>query len=262
MLQVDALQIRNLRIAFKAVKSLSKEPNTLEVRVYNLSGPSRALVQRKHALLTLMGGYGLVPELLFAGNTRHVTHVKRDADWITTIKSGDGEHFYRSMRVNLPFTKGTPIGTIIQSIAAVTGIGPGNLAAKLGQGDVTGLLTQTVKGMVASGRAVDVMEGLIRSLGYKLSIQDGQFLVLADREVTLEPPLLLTMQSGLIGSPEPGDDGIVKVRSLLQAGARPGRQVQIQSMTVNGVFKVQKAVHTGDTHGSDWYSDLEVKAVA
>jgi len=31
---------------------------------------------------------------------------------------------------------------------------------------------------------------------------------------------------------------------------------------MNGFFRVEKVVHSGDTWGSDWYSELEAKPIS
>jgi hypothetical protein len=100
--------------------------------------------------------------------------------------------------------------------------------------------------------------------------------------------ILLSPETGLIGSPEKlRDDSIAlygtqnrkketikvvgatgkkyrksvgggyKIKSLLQPFVEPGSVVQVKSDTINDVqFRVVEVEHVGDTHGNDWYSNI------
>jgi len=51
----------------------------------------------------------------------------------------------------------------------------------------------------------------------------------------------------------------VSATSLLNPEIRPGRRVQVESQFVNGVFKVEKVTHSGDTHSTQFYSEVEAR---
>ena len=38
----------------------------------------------------------------------------------------------------------------------------------------------------------------------------------------------------------------------------PGEEVEIESNSVVGRFKVDKVTHAGDIYGSEWFSEIEV----
>ena len=62
-----------------------------------------------------------------------------------------------------------------------------------------------------------------------------------------------------MGSPQPGEDGLIAARSLLLPDLLPGRKVEIVSKEVDGFFQVQRSRFTGDTTGGDWYVDIEAE---
>ena len=105
-------------------------------------------------------------------------------------------------------------------------------------------------------------------MGLQLSIQDEQILLLEPgeflqgRTVVLRPPQLNTPGTGLIGSPEPGEDGFINARALIQPGLVPGRRVDLQAENIRGLFRIERVVYIGDTWGPDWYADIEAKATA
>jgi hypothetical protein len=76
--------------------------------------------------------------------------------------------------------------------------------------------------------------------------------------------ILLTVNSGLIGSPQyatpdtKGQPSKLKVKSLLQYQFRCGGVVAIKTDTIDGQFRIEKLKFQGDTAGQDWYADLEV----
>jgi hypothetical protein len=101
----------------------------------------------------------------------------------------------------------------------------------------------------------------VSTAGYQWSIQDGVLQVLAPSETTLETVYVLNSSSGMIGSPEKGEDGTIKGVSLLQGDIRPGRRIQFDSKMVKGTFKTERVIHTGDTWGQNWYTELEAKPI-
>lgn len=258
-LQIDQQIFDGLRVSFNIVRDLDPDPNPAEVSIYNLSAESRSKVQTAGAAVILEAGYGDDIEQLYSGDVRRANHVKEGADWVTQITLGDGDTKYRTTRANLGFSKGTSILTVIKQIADATGLKLGNILSKAQDGDVAKALTEAVNGMVVSGPAFIELSRLMASLGYELSIQDGALQALAEKETTTEQVLLLSPESGLIGSPETGENGVVTAKSLLQPGTRPGRRIKLESRSIEGFFRVDKATHSGDTHGTDWYTEMELK---
>jgi len=260
--QLGTILIDALRVTFKVVRTSKRDPNTLELAIYNLAPTTRAQLSAPTVLpLILQAGYATTMQQIFSGDVRRdgVSHVREGSSWVTRIRCGDGERAYRAARVQTSFVRGTPITTILQTIAATTGLPIGNLLQKAGQGDVGGALSQAINGLVASGNSFDKLERIMGSMGYDLSVQDGQLQALAPVETTPEPAIVLSSFNGMIGSPETGANGVVKVKSLLQPGAHPGRPVSMQSLALQGPYRIEAVTHEGDSHGLPWYSELELK---
>ena len=68
--------------------------------------------------------------------------------------------------------------------------------------------------------------------------------------------------TGLVGSPEPGDKGIVKADALIQPNLNPGQKFQLEAAEINGLFRIQRCVYNGDTWGNEWNVSLEGKPIA
>lgn len=257
------MRVDGLRIAFSVKKSLAKEPNTAELKISNLAEATRAKLRRKGAPVILTAGYPDNAAIIFSGDARLVDHVREGADWITTITCGDGERAYQFARFSESFAPGTAIVDVCRQAAHALGLNVGNLEEALAAGDFRGGLHEYTHGYAAHGRASAELDKALRTLGLSWSVQDGAIQVLRGGAPAAGTAVLLTSDTGLIGSPQfgagekKGSAPILKARCLLQPQIRCGGQVEIRAGAVKGFFRVDRVTYAGDTHGGDWFTDLE-----
>lgn len=258
-----------LRTVFTVVKTGKKEPNTAVVDVYNLNLPNRKTLQAGADLLTefeaqgishewpliIEAGYVNTIQQIFSGNVDFVDSHREGNDWMTTFEASDGGKKYSEARLNVTFGPGTTVQILLTTAAAAMGIGLGNSATKFAIAKRGLVLFK--KGVTVNGRVSKILNKYINGLGYSWSIQDGTLQVLAPDETLVGTVVVLNKATGLVGSPEVGEKGIVTARSLLQGTIIPGRRVLIESEQVKGFYKAQKVTHTGDTWSQDWYTELE-----
>jgi hypothetical protein len=257
---VETALITGLRMAFKVTSSTEPEPNVCELSIYNLNGESRSRLQKDSSAATQIdAGYNEQHEILFLGNLRRVTTTRHGPDWITTLKAGDGETKYRTSTINEAFAPGTPIITVIKTMAQRLGVSLGDAEKRITSATHRTGLTQYINGLVSMGFTKDQLTESLRGLNLNWSIQDGTLQILAPNDVTNEPAIVLGPTTGLVGSPAAGEKGRTKVTALLNGGIRPGRKLQLDAINLKGFFRVEKVVHSGDTHGQPWYSEAEVK---
>lgn len=257
---VGTTKITELRMGFNVKRSLRTEPNTAEVKIYNLSSETRSKLQAEKVIMLIEAGYKETIAQLFKGEVREVKTPQSGTDLITSIQGGDGEVQTRQSRVNLSFAKGTKVPDILSSLGNLLGLNVKKALEKLRNGKIRGSITELVNGFAASGRTMTEFERLVRSSGFEMSIQDGEVQILDLGKPNDLPAISIDAQSGLIGVPEVGEKGRVKARSLLQPGMIPGRTLKITSEAaeLDGRFyRIQEVEHIGDTHGQDWYSDVE-----
>lgn len=263
-LQVDTLLITGLRVAFNVEKTSTSEPNKARIAVYGLNPDNRAHLSRlKSARVELSAGYEGNLAQLFLGDTRRgptgIQHAKHSTDWVTTLECGDGEEAYASARFSGSFAPGTSVADVARAMAASIGVGLGNLEETLKAGGFRQGLSTFPSGFAARGRAAEELTELLETLGLEASIQDGALVVLKPGDTLKGQAVLLTPETGLLGSPAynsgEGKDAAtapptLKVSSLLQPALRPGVQVRVESRAVTGYFKVKAVSHVGDTHGT------------
>ena len=259
VLTVGAVQIDGLRIAFKIAQSDKPEPNSSEITIHNLSEDTRGQIQNRELTVVLEAGYGDDIAQIFYGDIRKdgISTKRSGTDWVTTIKSLDGGEAYANARIQESFAAGTKLVPVLKKLARRTGVGLGNAIKKLSSGDASGALTEFFDGVTLSGRSSKEMDRILRSAGYDYSVQDGQLQVTSIGDATDQTAVLLSASTGLIGSPEPGAKGLTKFKSLLQPTIRPRRKVRLETEQLSGFYVVRRVMHTGDTFGEPWYSEIE-----
>jgi len=100
------------------------------------------------------------------------------------------------------------------------------------------------------------------------SIQDGELQVLPIGGANTTPAILISVDTGMIGTPELGvpeadkKPPVLTISKLIDPGAlpAPGGVILVQAKNIEGAFVVKKVTHVGDTGGGEWRSDIEAVA--
>lgn len=268
LLELDTLKIESqagklgLRVTFDIERDTKPYPNNATISIYNLTRPSfEALASKPEITGRLEAGYEENIQQIFFGSLRRARTTREGTDWVTTCDLGDGEAELAQATISKSWSKGTPIGTVLQDFAAALGLGLGNVAQFLASQTAGGtILTQP---LTVSGPVSEELSAFTRSVGLSWSIQDGA-LQLLDLAMPYAPgtAVLLKPDTGLIGAPRLDVDSDTKktlcvARSLLQPELVPGSLFVVESEFVNGQFAARKTKHIGDTAGQDWYVDVE-----
>lgn len=256
----DGEEVPLLRVAFEVERDLTKDANTASASIYNLKEETRSKVAEKGIETVLEAGYVGFRHVIFRGKLDYGSTQRQGPDWITSFESTDGGDALANARINESFKPGLPLEQAITKAAEALGVGLGNTIDKIRAGNVRGALTEFKNGLVLSGKGSEQVDKLMRMAGYEWSIQDEALQVLEAGEV-LDPneAILLRTDTGLLDSPQAGDDGIVEARALLIPTLRPGKRVNIQSRFVSGFFRVNRSVFAGDTRGGQWQVGIEAK---
>jgi hypothetical protein len=248
----------SLDVSFSVERSLKPEPNTAEIQIRNLNADHRSQLEELDQVpCTVEAGYEQRTTLLFSGTLRTAFTTRESATLVTNLQSGDGEKEYQQSRVNLSIAKGTPNTAVIQQIVGSMKIGEGNLSANNAALSAAPLLLP--QGGVLSGAASQIMTRVSQSLGFEWSIQDGVLQLLQVSQPLVATAVLLTSNTGLVGSPSVDSKGVLTAQSLLIPDIFPGRLLVLESERLQGNYRVEKCAYAGDTAGTDWYIDMEAK---
>jgi hypothetical protein len=264
-------QVEGLRIQFKIEKSPSMVPNTSDISIYNLAESSRRRLKSVGALVMLEAGRPDSYGLIFKGNARTIDHIRQGPGCVTHIQCGDGELAYRFSQANQSFKSGTSFQDAATYLAKqLAGVDVSGFLSKLSKGQISGPFSQYVNGISFFGNAGEELERLMAAGGYQLSIQDHELVALKLTE-TSAVVVVLTPSTGLVASPEHGTPersglpSLLKAKALLQPRIRPGDRVRFENLRddrITGDYRSLKVSHCGDTHGTEWYTDLELRPAA
>jgi hypothetical protein len=234
------------------------------VQLFGLSESNRNTVRdSRGTLLKVEAGYAQTGlGVIFQGDVRRADTERDGADWIAHITGGDGEDAMHTARVSRSFGSGATVADLVSYVAGVMGVDPGNAVAALGGAGLDNVGTVFPMGVVLHGRALPHFTAVLRAAGLTWSVQDGTIQVVPLGGALQRTAVLLGEDSGLVGSPEQGKNGVVKARALLVPDLVPGQLVQITSAGTNGLFRIMKVHNTGDTHGTDWYADMSLRGVS
>ncbi len=280
-----------LRMDFKCVKQAFNlaVPNTLELTLTNLSAQTRNELIIAGATVQLIAGYELAFGSIFKGVIRTVDHIRKGPDWDTVIKCGDGEIATAATTSRWTNSdRNLSKLSVIQALLDDLGLGNGNFNSltapftiqkginKDGSPKFIPAQTLYLHGFTVSGNTFSKMREVVNSLGYTVSIQNGQpqFAVI-DEPAHDYLTYVLNPETGLLGSPTSGSPnirpgtkkfGIVKAKCLMIPQIGPGLIIRMQhdkdkkgKYLSDGNYEVQKVEYRGDTAGNDWSCELELK---
>ena len=244
----SGIKISELRIRFDIKKSSDENPNTAKIEIYNLNPEHQNQLLKEWADIQLLAGYQGAERLIFSGQIRTATPKIQGTDRIITIESGDGDREILRGFVNKTLTKGCTANQVVAACqSSMFGVPNAHK---------DDLETVYSRGRVLSGRASDVLTKQTKQDGAQWSIQDGQMLLLKGDNVRPNAVWLINQSTGMLGSPEPTQDG-VKVTTLLNPAYLIGGVAKIDSEIYQGGVRIESITHSGDTHSSEWSSTLE-----
>jgi hypothetical protein len=266
------------RITFDIEKDASEQPNPHTIRVYNLKPETRVAISAPDTRCVLYAGYaeedGAV--LLAAGAVTFAYTFFDGPDVVTELEVRDGYIEIRDTAVSLGFGAGASAKRIVRDIAKQMGL------SLVMADDIPDRTWQN--GFAFYGPARQALHKVVQGAGLEWSIQNQTLQVVAKRGTTRRQAVVLAADSGLIGYPERTREGARekakvkdetsgrranlvsaaqqrdgwKVRSLLLPQINPGDLVKLESRSVTGFFRAERARHTGDSEGGDWQTELDV----
>lgn len=275
--QVGPVVADGLRCVFRVERTMRRNPNQVDVKVYNLNETSRAAIELSRAtnatgatdglghpvrrvFVSLTCGYEGQTFRTFHGDVRRIIHTVESPDIVTQVLGGDGEVASFTSRVSRAFVPGSTVQAVVTYLAQVMGVGIGN-AVQAFRGAHLRDLRNYRDGTVLSGSAATEMDLLCAAAGLEWSIQDDTLQIVQLGQAIGDSGVELSPDTGLIGSPSKDPvTRVVRAKCFIMPNIVPGRRVLIRSHFITQVIRINKATIVGDTHGPDWYIDLEGRA--
>lgn len=279
----EKYEIDELDMDFRIELTIEPEPNSAEITIYGLQPLTRLLFSEAHQAIEFHAGYGDDTAMIFSGVTANVVHSKTSVDWMTTIYAYDGLDALvdPQNKFNKAYSKGVSVGRIVEDVAEHLGI-PYFIAE-----ETTSDSDVTPYGVVYSGVPKKILTQLMWDFDLEWHIQLGTLYVYGSRTLLDPSTVLLTPETGMIGSPaiserteqlpkrrkkkaKPKRIPYVEVTSLLNHKVLPGKLIEIQSnrtdvrtgkpttekaerTDANGEFYVTSVTFQGDNYEGEFY---------
>lgn len=269
------LSITDARIQFEVAKTVLSAPNTGIIRIFNLNPNNEHRIKNEYDEILVNAGYDGAVKLIFRGNIKHVYRYRDGNDFITEIEAADGDKDFRLATMNATFAAGTNATQVIDAaVSSFSGIGGTT------KGVVQASPTRHLRGRVVSGNTRTVLDTEARKAGANWSIQDGALQIVSVNGVAPGVAVVITSETGLLGSPEINDKGIAlkcllnpkilpngsikldnnSIKAKRQKAQALGKAIEAEKAPVrldpDGVYKVIKLTHKGDTRGADWITEI------
>jgi hypothetical protein len=240
-------------VKFRVKRTANRKPNTAQIQLYNLGPDSLEYLKTPGQVAVLLAGDDY-PASMFTGDIgkRGVITKRNGPNLITTLKVGDGRRVYREAWFSKSFPGGTDRDIMIQQVIAEMGIPIGSL------GTVAPYTFAGPKAFNAPAR--EVLTELLEIDQSAWMIQDGAIYLFALGETLPGNAILVSTETGLMGSPEVTDKGInFKVR--LNPVIRERSLIQLRSEEVTMALRVATVDQSGDTFARSWETKVQAKPV-
>lgn len=279
---------QDFRIQFEIEKTVKRTVNHATIKIFNLHPDNANRIKGEFDEVLVKVGYEADPLVVFAGNVRHVSHSREGVDWITQIDAADGDFDLRNTIVNVTLAAGTSTSDALNHIVGKM--------QRTKVGHVVLKERTRIRGRVMSGPVDKYLDQIEAESDAQWSIQDGELVMVPVTSTLPTEAIVLSSDTGLLDAPELDDKGI-SATCLLNPRIRPNGKVQIdnnslrlkvlidhkftatatpkvthttkpkkvkklQRLDPDGIYKVLKVVHKGDTRGDEWKSDVLCVALA
>ncbi len=262
--QPNAVTIRSMRVKFHIEKALGKSPNKASVTITNLAETTRAQIEKAPLIVRLEVGYDGQENLqtLFTGDLRTAFTSHDGPDVNTTLQMGEGDRAFQFAHVNRSFAPNSTILDAVKECAKTIGLDLPKAILNAPE-----LARQHANGVSLHGPAQKVLTSLLLPVGYSWSMQEGKLIALKQAQVLENQAVVIQQQDGMIGSPQlappkkPGESAMLTVKTLVDPRIVAGCKIDVRSKdkVVNGLFRVEKCTHTGDSRSKDWYTSIEAR---
>jgi hypothetical protein len=272
----QGLDLSELHIRFTVWSATVQTPKHANIRIYNVSDDTANRIRNEFTALFLQAGYEGSYGQIFGGTIKQLRRGRESAtDTFIDLLAADADEPYNWAVVSTTLAAGwsqTDYHKALLQTMSDYGVKAGYTPAFAP--------AQLPRGRVLYGMTRDNMRALAGSAGCHWTVQDGQLHMVPVDGVLPGDAIVLTAQTGMIGVPVQTVDGIV-VRSLLNPNIQPGRRIRIDnasiqqaqfgpdytalnvfpSLDADGFYKVYALSNSGDTRGTNFYSEMICAAV-
>lgn len=264
----SGLDVSQLRCTFNIEKSMAETANYSEITIYNLSPQTEnTIIKTGHRVILEAGYEGSQYGLIFDGDIVQPLRDKEDGTtYRLTLVSQDGDKFLNGGIINSSYRAGQTPRTIASEVTskATNSIELASISENLED-------KKLARGKVVFGLARDYLHQIANTEQAAFYVNDGKVNIIKATDLPTGRVIDLSPTTGLVGTPEQTEDGI-KAKCLLNPLLnlnsfvhidnsfirlqKASRDSQLKQLDYDGVYRIIKLIHTGDTRGNTWYTEF------
>lgn len=191
---------------------------------------------------------------IFEGSCKHADHEHAGTDWLTTLDVKDGLSTMIGGHVNDRFGPGTEFYPVVRHLVKAMGLDKGNLTQATLQEAMGAEQSSFPNGYVTAGNPQQMLTAILRTTKAEWFVDRGTFYVVAKGESLPGRPACVDIQSGLIGKPKPLEDGGVGINMVMRKDVRVGRDVELSSTQLSGLYRCEVVDHRINNYVDSWRS--------
>lgn len=262
-----AFDVSNLRCTFEIIKTSYMEANQSILQIYNLSPEDENKLIKQGQRIIIEAGYvGSQYGKIFDGNVIQAIRSKENGtDYVLTLVSMDNDRYTSYGLINVALVAQQSAREAIDTLA-----NKAKVTSEIGyvsQMDIT-----YPRGKVMFGLSKDYLSQIASSQNSTYYSEDGKINIISIVEQPPERIKSYGPKNGLINVPTQTELGIsctvlldpsLKINTFFHVDNEkitgyqytPGQPVR--ALDGEGIYRVIRLTHKGDTRGNDWYSEIE-----
>lgn len=262
-----SLDVSELRCKFSITKDMtSLAANQSTVMIYNLNPDDENLLIKEGQRIIIEAGYeGSQYGMIFCGNIIQPLRSKENGvDYCLTLVSMDADRYATYGLIGVSLTAQQTARDAVDAVLTKS-------SQQIGRGFLTQTGIRYPRGKVMFGMSRDYLSQIAKSENSAFYIEDGQVNIVSPPDVGKGEILSFNPQTGLINSPVQNNMGIqcsvllnpqLKLNSLFHVDNTKIQNMQytmgeaVRSLDKEGIYRVIKLTHHGDTRGNEWYTDV------
>lgn len=263
----EAFDVSQLRCQFEIVKSCYLEANQSTITIYNLSPNSENKLIKSGQRIIIEAGYnGDCYGKIFEGNVIQPIRSKENGvDYKLTLVSMDSDRYITYGLVGVALVAKQSMRDAVDACTS-------KATVPTEQGYILDSNINYPRGKILFGKASTYLNQIAKSVNGTYYNEDGTVNIVSAKGLPDDTILDIGPQTGLIGSPTQIEYGI-KFKCLLNPlittntlvhidnkkieGYRYQQGQAIRELDNQGIYRVIKLTHYGDSRGTDWYTECE-----
>lgn len=268
-----ALDVSDLRITFE-VRYAREISNYSTLHIYNLNQETEKRIISEGDRVIIEAGYESEGDdkpqrygKIFDGQVVYPTRSKENnTDYVLTLLCIDGNNLLDKNFISRSLNRGLNQRQLLQAVCDGGRVKiPIDYASQ-------GLSSQQLpRGRVIFGECKDCIADIARGNAAGYYIMDGKLHVTKMTDTVTGEALVTSPTTGLIGMPTQTQYG-ASFRMLMNPAVKLGTMIQIKNSEMNEyqaqpgqvatpmdddwIYQAIEVVHTGDTRGNDWYTNV------